>query len=103
MAASIPVLRTLFRDITSLSRRYYISTQENNSRPSKFDPTLHENIVTISSGTNELARKDTGDSEKEIMRESQSQIQIFQTKELAVEFHRVDPDLENQTQQYEEV
>ncbi|KAH8898213.1 hypothetical protein GQ53DRAFT_817506 [Thozetella sp. PMI_491] len=97
MAASIPVLRVLFRDIKSISRRYYISNQENGgTHTSRLVSSNPENKVIISAGAGSLVRKNTSDSEKRIVRDSQGH--ILQVTELAVEYHNADLDLESQTQ-----
>ncbi|KAK0711898.1 hypothetical protein B0H67DRAFT_555801 [Lasiosphaeris hirsuta] len=96
MAASIPVLRTLFRDLNNLSRRYYIAESKNATQNSRVAPRSVNNttVVTISGGAQSSLEleKTNSTSDKAPLRESCGQ--IFQSTEIvvAVEPRREDDD-----------
>jgi hypothetical protein len=97
MAASIPVLRTLFRDLNTISRKYY-----NNSSGSKTatttrsgvmsrygDPNANTVVVSAAMGPyTEDVMKSSSSSEKSPMRESYGQILQSTEVMIAVEYRK---------------
>lgn len=93
IAASIPVLRTLFKDITSLSKRYYLSGSNNQTQTSRVGRAKRANNTVIISGgplSSHLNATMTNSSDKMPLRDSAGQ--ILQSKEVmvAVEFQKRD-------------
>ncbi|KAK0717511.1 hypothetical protein B0T26DRAFT_710099 [Lasiosphaeria miniovina] len=89
MAASIPVLRTLFRDLQTLSRRLYVSESKNDTQISKISP--KQNTVVISGGgPSPLTTTTTNSSDRAPLREAGGR--IIQSTEImvAVEFRKDD-------------
>jgi hypothetical protein len=97
MAASIPVLRTLFRDIKALSRGVYVSggtnnkTESSTSRPkgSKLSNPTGSSRVVITSGASPqgLDGNATVHNDETPLRTSCGQNYIVQSTEIAIEFH----------------
>ena len=101
MAASIPTLRILFRDnFRNLSKRYYSSNKGSpaGTSGSRLDSSRRKTTVVISRGDVSFNGDNSCDSEREIVRESLSHIQILQTTELAMEIRNVDSDMESQVE-----
>jgi len=97
IAACIPILRVLIRDVKTSAGRYYLS----NGRTGAGHSTHHQsknrdnsNTITITGG-----RKDNGyykaEDERELTRESNGK--IMQTKEVAIEYQSAD----NWTEEHE--
>ncbi|KAM7187533.1 hypothetical protein V8F33_011180 [Rhypophila sp. PSN 637] len=92
IAASIPVLRTLFMDFRSLSKRYYLPESNNQTQISRVGTTtrrtIRENMVVISGGplTSHLTQTMTNSSDEMPLKDAA--IQILQRTEVtvAVEF-----------------
>ena len=88
MAASIPVLRTLFRDVKVTINRIYAPDQSNATKASKFDRSQN-NTVTVSAGGSSRLEEETRESnEKAYVRESMGA--IVQTMEIEVEYRKAD-------------
>ncbi len=99
MAASIPTLRILFRDnFRNLSKRYYVSSRGSpaGTSGSKLDSSRRKTTVVISRGDVSFNGDNSCDSDREIVRESLSHIQILQTTELAMVVRNADSDVESQ-------
>lgn len=92
MAASIPVLRTLFRDLNTISRRYYQGgsnadgTQGSKAAGTRSTKYATENTVTISAGDDmalEATNLKMGNSSENPLRDSYGR--ILQSKEVMID------------------
>jgi len=91
MAASIPVLRTLFRDLNTISRRYYISESKSATQNSRVATTKHvdTNTVVISAGpAPDRTNKSSSSIERCPLRDSQGQILQSTEVVVAVEYRK---------------
>lgn len=96
MAASIPVLRTLFRDLNTISRKYYVSDSKSATQSSRVGTSRYaDNTVVISAGDpREQATSSSGSSDKIPVRESHGQIYQSTEVRVAVEYRNGESDLD---------
>lgn len=89
IAASVPILRVLIRDVKTSYRNYYVSEHNDNTTASKHAKSRGQNSVVVTGGcrsmnpsTNQL---DDG-SEKSILEGSASPGKIIRRNEVVVEY-----------------
>lgn len=85
VAASIPVLRVLVKEVKSSARRYYVSTEDHTTNRSGY---RNQHTITISAGRNsrhQRIRSQDAQSDKSILDDKPG---IVRTKEVAVEYHK---------------
>lgn len=97
MAASIPVLRVLFRQVKATTQRRCGTSSDRTTRQSKatrnntVSVTAHRSRRDTQAGTNAMGIRTDDSSDRSILESgSQSDIsgnKIVQTREVAVEFH----------------
>jgi len=97
MAASIPVLRTLFRDLNTMSRKYYLSESKNATQGSRVVSKYADtNLVVISAGgpySEHMAKSSSNSSSNgSPLRDSYGQILQSTEVMVAVEYRKGERD-----------
>jgi len=97
MAASIPVLRTLFRDLNTISRKYYLSESKNATQGSRVVSKYADtNLVVISAGGPYSEHMTKGSSNSSSngspLRDSYGQILQSTEVRVAVEYRKGERD-----------
>ncbi len=88
IAASIPILRVLVREVKSSARRYYAS--RDNPTALRSHGRTHANTVTISSRAAPRSQKMDDQSDRSILDETPRPGHILQTSEVAIEYRKYD-------------
>lgn len=89
IAASVPILRVLIRDVKTSYRNYYVSEQNDNNTASRRSRVRGQNSVVVTGGrrsNNRSSNKLDDGSEKSILEGENSPGKIVRRNEIVVEY-----------------